>query len=176
MIAIVIIVILLFLIGNKHQNNLKSDKSIKNNLNSIDIQKQNTPKEQLNIRKDTEILPKENMLLETIYVSEFSGLSYGAGRGKVVAIRFKDLNNDPVNYYKEHSDAPGKFHIGNEEIQYLMNTYSDFPIKANGMTFTQWGYKVEEYVCRLMLREEGLLLIDRSICFKWRGKPWNRDK
>lgn len=110
---------------------------------------------------------------EIIYVSAFTGLTYGAGRDKVVAIAFKDINNKPVKFEKGYYKDHGAFHIGDEEIAELKRTHPSFP-QGKGGTFTDWGHRVEEYLCTLMMREEGLSFGGSNSIFKWQGPAWKR--
>ena len=110
---------------------------------------------------------------EVVFVSAFTGLTYGAGRDKVVAIAFKDLKNEPVKFEKGYYKDHGAFHIGDEESETLKRMDPSFP-QRQGRTFTDWGYHVEEYLCTLMMREEGLCLEERDAIFKWQGLPWKR--
>ncbi|WJH36857.1 hypothetical protein N6H14_14840 [Paenibacillus sp. CC-CFT747] len=110
---------------------------------------------------------------EIVYVSAFTGLTYGAGRDKVVAITFKDFKNEPVKFEKEYYKDHGAFHIGDEEIDTLRRTDPSFP-QRQGRTFTDWGHHVEEYLSTLMMREEGLFLEGRAAIFKWQG-PLGKD-
>jgi hypothetical protein len=109
-----------------------------------------------------------------IEVTSFKGQSYGY-QGEPIIFTFHD-ESGAVPFFK-YSSIYGKYHIDQEEIKALCDRYPKYIPDKNDVYYngvvTDWGYDVEEGLCRLMMRKEMLKLsrLDH-VKFKWIGELW----
>ncbi len=116
----------------------------------------------------------EDIIIE---VNGFTGQTYKKG-----IITFKK-DNRPVPYYKE-DEKYGPHHLTEYELGLLQEMHPSYlPMydPTYFKTLTEWGYEIEQGLCKLMT--EGKMYFEYKesdktigVWFKWVGEKWTRIK
>jgi hypothetical protein len=109
-----------------------------------------------------------------VEVTSFKGQSYGYQGGPLI-FTFHD-ESGAVRFFK-YLPEYGKYHLDYDDIKGLCDRYPEYLPYKDDMYYegivTDWGYDVEEGLCRLMKRKEMLTLPRlNNVMFKWVGPLW----
>lgn len=115
-----------------------------------------------------------------VYVNRITGQSYGY----LSDIRISFHMDKQTVDYSRYSVNHGPYHLAQEDIGKLQSDYPQFIPKLGNPYYkgyvTEWGYDVEEGLCKLMINQ--LLLWDTAdgkvVRFLWDPytEPWEADR
>ncbi|MES1043544.1 hypothetical protein FOA22_03340 [Heyndrickxia oleronia] len=118
----------------------------------------------------------------TAKVNKITGQTYGSQGEYIITFH---MDNSTARYAKSYSKKYGYYHIDYDDIQSLQMHFPEYiPYKDNnyyGKYVIEWGYDVEEGLCKLMI--EGKLTLERKkqdskilVKFEWVGEPWDAEE